>query len=137
MPSTSLALRVLLLRIAFFGCVVLLVVLSWLPITAMVRTGVGGRVEHATAYFITAIIMGVAYRDSPRLLVQFLLLDVLAAILEAGQLYIVGRHSSFRDFVASSSGLVVAGLLLWSARPHMLRYLGLDGDFRGASRRRR
>jgi VanZ family protein len=135
MPSASVALRVLLLRLAFFACIVLLVVLSWLPGTAMVRTGVGGRVEHATAYFITAIVMGLAYRDAPRLLVQFLLLDALAAILEAGQLHVAGRHSSFGDFVASSSGLVAASLLLWSARPRMLRYLGLDGDVRDASRR--
>ena len=114
------------LRLAFFGCIVLLVVLSWLPGSEMARTGAGGRLEHATAYFLTAIIMGLAYRGGPRLLAQCLLLVALAAILEAGQLFAPGRTAAFLDFAASSTGVAIGGLLIWSVRPRMLSYLGLD-----------
>lgn len=114
------------LRPAFFGCIVLLLILSWLPGSEMVRTGSGGRVEHATAYFLTAIIMGLTNREAPRLLVRFLLLVVLAAILEVGQLFVLGRTAAFLDFAASSTGAAIGGLLIWSVRPRMLSYLGLD-----------
>ena len=114
------------LRPAFFGCIVLLLVLSWLPGSEMVRTGSGGRVEHATAYFLTAIIMGLTNRETPRLLVQSLLLVVLAAILEVGQLFVPGRTAAFLDFAASSTGAAIGGLVIWSVRSRMLSYLGLD-----------
>ena len=117
---------VLLLRAAFFACIVLLVVLSWLPGSAMVRTGAGGRLEHATAYFLTAIIMGLAYRATPRLLVQVLLIVALAAILEVGQLYVPDRTSALLDFAASSAGATLGGCLMWSVRARMLSYLGID-----------
>jgi len=113
------------LRPAFLACIVLLVVLSWLPGSEMVRTGSGGRVEHATAYFLTAIIMGLANREPRRLLVQSLLLVVLAALLEVGQLFVPGRTAAFLDFAASSTGAVLGGLFLWALRPRLLGYKGL------------
>jgi VanZ family protein len=126
MPRKSVDLRVFLLRAAFFACIALLVALSWLPGSAMVRTGISGRIEHAVAYFGTAFIMGLAYRDAPRLLVQFALLVALAAILEVGQLYVPGRTSAFLDFAASSTGVAAGGLLMRAARPGILSYLGFD-----------
>jgi hypothetical protein len=126
MTRKSFVLRVVLLRAAFFACIVLLVALSWLPASEMVRTGISGRIEHGVAYFGTAVIMGVAYREAPRLVIQFALLVALAAILEVGQLYAPGRHSSFLDFAASSMGVAVGGLLMWAARSRILSYLGLD-----------
>lgn len=125
LPREPVARRVLLLRVAFFVCIALLVALSWLPMSAMVRTGIGGRVEHATAYLGTAIVMGLAYREAPRLLVQFALLVALAAILEVGQLYAPTRTSSVLDFAASSTGVAVGGLVMWAARKRILSYLGL------------
>ncbi len=114
------------LRLAFFACIVLLVALSWLPGDAMVRTGIGGRVEHAMAYVGTAIIMALAYRERPRLRIQTLLLVGLGAILEVGQLYVPGRTSACLDFAASSIGAIIGGLLMWSARARILGFLGLD-----------
>jgi len=114
------------LRLAFFASIVLLVVLSWLPGSEMVRTGAGGHLEHATAYFLTAIIMGLANREAPPLFVQSLLLVVLAAILEVGQLFVPGRTAAFLDFAASSTGAAIGGLVIWSVRSRMLSYLGLD-----------
>ena len=104
------------LRAAFAACIVLLVALSWLPAPMMTRTDIGGFAEHFTAYLGTAIIMGLAYRERPRLFVQFVLLVALAAILEVGQLYSPGRHSSVLDFAASTSGVAFGGLLMWSGR---------------------
>jgi VanZ family protein len=92
----------------------------------MVRTGVGGRTEHAIAYFGTAIIMALAYRERPRLLVQFLLLVVLAGILEVGQLYVPGRTAAFLDFAASSTGAALGALLMWVVRPSLLSFTALD-----------
>jgi VanZ family protein len=127
MPWKSIGLRDFLLRAAFFACIALLVALSWLPSSAMVRTGISGHLEHAVAYFGTAIAMGLAYRQAPRLPVQFALLVVLAAILEAGQLYAPDRNSSFLDFAASSTGVAVGALLMRATRPTILRACGCFG----------
>lgn len=110
---------------AFFACIVALVLLSWLPGDEMVRTGANGRAEHAIAYFGTAVTMALAYRERPRLLVQFFLLVVLAGILEAGQLYAPGRTAALLDFASSSAGAAVGGLLMWAGRPRILSCLGL------------
>lgn len=117
---------VLLLRVAFFACIALLVVLSWLPASEMVRTGISGRAEHGVAYLGTTVIMGLAYRESPRLLVQFALLVALAAILEAGQLQVPGRNASLLDFSSGGTGVALGGLLMWRARHRILGWLGVD-----------
>jgi VanZ family protein len=116
---------------ASFACIVLLAVLSWLPAAEMVRTGIGGHLEHATAYVLTAIIMGLASRGAPRLFVQSLLLVTLAAILEVGQLVVPGRTMALLDFAASSTGAAVGGLLMWTVRVCILSHLGLDRESDG------
>jgi len=125
MPRKYAGLFAMALRLGFFACIVLLVALSWLPGNEMVRTGVGGRIEHVVAYFGTAIIMALAYRERPRLLIQTLLLAALAGILEVGQLYVPGRTSAFLDVTASSTGAVLGGLSMWALRPRLLGYTGL------------
>jgi len=117
----------LLFRATFFGCIVLCVALAWLPSSVMIRSGVGGRIEHAAAYLGLAIIMSLAHRDRPRLLIQFLFLIAVAAILELGQLYSSDRQSSFLDFAASCTGAAIGGLLMWLVRARILNYLGLAG----------
>lgn len=119
MPRPYAGLIATALRLAFFACIGLLVLLSWLPGDAMVRTGVGGRIEHAVAYCGTAIVMALAYRERPRLAVQTLLLVILAAILEIGQLYVPGRSPAFLDFAASSTGAGLGGLLMAAVRPRL------------------
>jgi len=125
-PRKYTGLCVVALRLAFFACLVVLVLLSWLPGDAMVRTGIGGQVEHTVAYFGTAVIMALAYRERPRLRLQVLLLVVLAGILEVGQLYVPGRSFAVFDFAASSAGAIIGGLLMWSVRPRVLIYLGVS-----------
>jgi hypothetical protein len=126
MPHKYASLFAMAFRPAFFACIVLLALLSWLPGNEMVRTGVSGGVEHAVAYFGTAIIMALAYRERPRLLVQFFRIGVLAGIFEVGQLYVPGRTAAFLDFAAGSAGAVLGGVFMWALRPRLLGYAGVD-----------
>jgi VanZ family protein len=111
------------LRAAFFGCIIALATLAWLPEKLMTRTVLGGHAEHFIAYLGTTIIMGLTFRKSPRLAVQCVLLIMYAALLEAGQLYSPGRHASFQDLAVSSAGVVLGGLVLWMARSRVLSWL--------------
>src|SRR6267154_2446349 len=111
------------LRTAFFGCIIALVTLAWLPEKLMTRTVLGGHAEHFIAYLGTTILMGLTFRKSPRLAAQCVLLIMYAAILEAGQLYSPGRHASFQDLAFSSAGVVIGGLVLWMARSRVLSWL--------------
>jgi VanZ family protein len=112
-----------LLRAAFIGCIIALATLAWLPAKFMTRTTLGGHAEHFIAYLGTAIILGLTFRKSPRLVAQCVLLIMYAAILEAGQLYSPGRHASFQDLAFSSAGVVVGSLILWKARPRVVSRL--------------
>lgn len=131
MTRKPVVLRVVILRVAFFACIALLVALSWMPAAEMVRTGISGRMEHGVAYFGTTVIMGLAYREAPRLVVQSALLVALAAILEVGQLHAPGRNASYLDFASGSAGIALGGLLMWRARPRILRWLGFDRESSG------
>jgi VanZ family protein len=115
-----------LLRVAFIGCIVALMILAWLPEKAMTRTILGGHAEHFIAYLGSATIMGLTFRKSPRLAVLCALLIMYAAILEVGQLYSPGRHASVQDLAFSSAGVVTGGLFLWMARSRILSLLKID-----------
>src|ERR1044072_8850362 len=93
------------LRAAFIGCLIALPVLAWMPAKALTRTLLGGHSEHFIAYLGTAVLMGLAYRERPRLAVQCILLITYAAFLEAGQVYSPDRHPSFEDLAFSSAGV--------------------------------
>ena len=108
-------------KLAFIGCSVALAALAWLPANLMARTTLGGHAEHLLAYFGTAIVMGLAIRTTPLLVMQCFLLIGYAAILEAGQLYAIGRHASFQDFAFSSTGVLMGTALVWIARTCWVR----------------
>jgi VanZ family protein len=108
-------------KAAFIGCVIALATLAWLPANAMTRTTLGGHAEHLIAYLGTATVMGLATRTTRWFLAQCLLLISYAAILEAGQLYAIGRQASFQDFAFSSSGVLLGGTLVWIARTCWVR----------------
>jgi VanZ family protein len=103
-------------KAAFIGNVIALAVLAWLPADAMTRTTLGGHTEHLIAYLGAATVMGFATRTTRRLVVQCLFLIGVAAILEAGQLYAIGRQASFQDFAFSSGGVLIGATLVWIAR---------------------
>jgi VanZ family protein len=108
-------------KAAFIGCVIALGALAWLPANAMMRTTLGGHAEHLIAYLCTATVMGFATRTTRWLVAQCLLLIGYAAILEAGQLYAIGRQASFQDFAFSSSGVLIGATLVWIARTWWVR----------------
>ena len=108
-------------KAAFIGCVIAIAALAWLPANAMTRTSLGGHAEHLIAYFGAATVIAFAVRTTRRLVVQCLLLIGYAAILEAGQLYAIGRQASFQDFAFSSSGVLIGAMLVWIARTCWVR----------------
>jgi VanZ family protein len=108
-------------KAASIGCVIALAALAWLPANAMTRTSLGGHAEHLIAYVGAATVMGFATQTTRRLVVQCLLLIGYAAILEAGQLYAIGRQASLQDFAFSSSGVVIGTTLVWIARTCWIR----------------
>ena len=103
-------------KAVFIGCVIALATLAWLPANAMTRTTLGGHAEHLIAYLSTAMVMGLANRTTPWLIAQSVLLIGYAAILEAGQLYAIGRQASFQDFAFSSGGVLIGAALVWISR---------------------
>ena len=118
------------LKAACIGCVIVLAALAWLPANAMTRTTFGGHAEHLIAYLGAATAMGFATRTTRRLVVQCLLLIGYAAILEAGQLYAIGRQASLQDFAFSSSGIFMGTTLVWVARTCWARVKSLRPRFR-------
>jgi VanZ family protein len=102
----------LLWEAAFIGCAIVFAALAWLPANVMTRTSLGRHAEHLIAYLGAATMMGFAMRTTPQLVVQCLLLIGYAAILEAGQLYAVGRQASLQDFAFSSSGVLIGAVLV-------------------------
>ncbi|HJQ61127.1 MAG TPA: VanZ family protein [Vineibacter sp.] len=110
------------MRLAAWGCVAVIAVLSLLPGKDLVRTdlaklGHGKLVEHFVAYAAAAMFVGLAYPARvPRLVLAGLLI-AYAAVLEIGQLYVPGRGAAFSDFAASAAGIIAGTLLLpFSAR---------------------
>jgi hypothetical protein len=117
MPRKIEKLMLFFVRAAAIGCIGALPILAWLPATFLARTGLGGHAEHFVAYLSTAIVIGLAFQESPRLMVLCVVLILYAAALEAGQLFMLGRHASFQDLAFSAAGVLIGGLLLLIARP--------------------
>jgi VanZ family protein len=86
------------------ACVVVIIVLSVLPANERPHTGFPGQMEHAAAYFGTAIFLAFGYPTARGRIATIALLVGLAAALEMIQLLIPGRNSQFIDWYASSFG---------------------------------
>ena len=63
------------LRVAAIGCIVALAILALLPAPIVMRTELGGHAEHLIAYLGTAIVIGLAFQESSRLIVQCTMLN--------------------------------------------------------------
>ena len=63
------------LRVAAIGCIVALAILALLPAPIVTRTELGGHAEHLIAYLGTAIVIGLAFQESSRLIVQCTMLN--------------------------------------------------------------
>jgi VanZ family protein len=86
------------------ACVAAIIVLSLLPGDERPHTGASGQIEHAIAYFGTAVFLALGFRTLRGRVAAIALLIGLAAVLEVIQRLIPGRHSQFIDWFASSSG---------------------------------
>ena len=91
------------LRVAAVVCVALLIYLSWVPGPYEVRTNLPGRIEHSVAYAGAAISFALAYPLSRPGIIAAAFVS-LAGVLEAGQIYIPGRHAAVLDWLSSSIG---------------------------------
>jgi VanZ family protein len=118
-------------RLGAWTCVILLAVLSWLPAEDMIRSGVDGRIEHFIAYMGTMIFVGAAYALRLGSLRTAAMLIGYAGILELGQNFSTGRHSSVLDFAASSSG-VIAGAIAFQLGYALLRHTAIGRELRRA-----
>jgi hypothetical protein len=100
-----------LLRLATWGCIAALALLTLLPPEQVeaIRTGINGRLEHLVAYGATMLIAARAYRRRLALARLGLLLVAYAAVLELGQLAVPGRHPSLADLLAGALGVALAG----------------------------
>jgi VanZ family protein len=91
------------LRLFAWLCIMALMAASWTPGQEMIRTGFNTRLEHVCAYLFATIAISIAY---PRLHPMLLSVSMVAyaAILEAGQLFVAGRHAGVFEWIASSTG---------------------------------
>jgi len=87
-------------------CLAVVAVLSLLPGPEMVRTGMGGSLEHVIAYAGTALACGLAWasRGWRRLTLALLL---FAGAMEVLQSLSPGRFAGFDDFLFSSTGVLI------------------------------
>lgn len=104
--------------LATWFAIALLAILSLLPKTEMVRTGVDGRFEHFIAYAGTMGLCAIAYARRIGTLRPALALVVYAAALELGQHFAPGRTPGVLDFAAGAAGIIVGAVVTRA----MLRY---------------
>jgi VanZ family protein len=93
-------------RSAAWSCAALLAILSLLPAEKMVRTSLGGHIEHATAYAVTAFLSRLGYSGWGWKLPTVALM-IYAGVLELLQTLSPGRHSAVEDWLASSAGVLL------------------------------
>lgn len=94
------------LRPVAWGCVILLAVLSLLPAEKMIRTSLGGHIEHVIAYGGTALLIGSGYPAWGWKRIATLL-GIYAGILELLQNFSPGRHPAVLDWLSSSAGALI------------------------------
>jgi VanZ family protein len=93
--------------------VIALAILSWTPGSHMVRTGIGGHLEHMAAYVLASAVATIGY-GRPRGCAQIgALYCAYAGLLELGQIVVPGRHPGFDDFSASAIGALLGVWTIW------------------------
>ena len=96
----------LLLRIGGWICVLLVAVLSLLPAEEMVRTSLGGHIEHAMSYAATTLLLRLGY-GRWQWWPPTAALVCYAGVLELMQHLSPGRHAAVDDWMASSAGVLL------------------------------
>jgi VanZ family protein len=91
-------------RLAAWTCIGAIAVLSLIPGDEMIRTSVGGHIEHAVAYAGTSFLVAAAYGRWRRVVAGLL---VYAGALEMLQHFSPGRTPSVVDYLFSAIGVVL------------------------------
>ena len=97
----------MLMRLTTWAAIAALAILSLLPTEAVVRTGLGGRIEHVLAYAGTALLVALAYGGRWGSLRITLALVAYAAGLEYLQRFSPTRSAEVLDFMFSSAGVLI------------------------------
>jgi VanZ family protein len=95
--------------------VLALVPLSLLPAGLLMRTGIGGHLEHMLAYAGTVFVVAMA-RGDRGILHSCLVLIAYAGVLEFLQRFSPGRTSSLHDFMFSTGGVVLVSAVVALSR---------------------
>jgi VanZ family protein len=95
-------------RMAAWACILAIALLSLLPTEAIVRTSLGGKVEHVVAYLAAALLTAVGYGTGAGVVLGLL---AYAGALELLQAFSPGRTSSLVDYLFSAGG-VGLGIIL-------------------------
>jgi VanZ family protein len=115
---------------AFGICLVIL--LSVIPAEVQVRTGSSKGLEHAVAYLVLALVLGVGYRSFRWATTSIaILLTALSGALELIQFWCPGRTPSVADWFAGVFG-AIAGVALCDAAK-VLRKRYFEGQAPSAS----
>jgi VanZ family protein len=87
-------------------CIIAIAVLSLLPNDQMVRTNLGGHIEHILAYTGTALVVAYAF-EAPKAPIIVFSLIAYAGALELLQRFSPGRTPSIGDFACSAIGVIM------------------------------
>jgi VanZ family protein len=96
-------------RVAAWGMLVAIVVLTVVPPTIRPDTPLPHNIEHAATFLLAGILFGTAYLGREWMLSIGAV--VFCAAIEAVQLYVPGRHARISDFVIDTAA-GVAGVFL-------------------------
>lgn len=107
-------------RLAAWICFGVVALLSLLPSAELVRTSLGGHVEHAMAYAGLAALMRLGY-PAPGLGRLVLVLVIYAGLLEYLQNFSPGRSPAVADWLASSVGVLIGGCVVHWATGRLAR----------------
>src|SRR5690606_36427251 len=113
----------LLRSLAIGGAIQALMLASWLPGSIVVRSGhLSGRMEHLLAYMLATLLVAACL---PRRLWPPAVTGLcgLAALLEAGQVFVPGRMASVLDLAGSLAGVAVDVALIATAGV-VVRWIG-------------
>jgi hypothetical protein len=107
--DSSLLTKVTALRLIAWSLLAAIVLLSVIP--AAVRPGTGSHnVEHIAAFLVTGLAFGWSYSNSWGVAIK---LGTFAAVVEAVQIIVPGRHARLGDLIMDVAG-VFAGVFLAS-----------------------
>jgi hypothetical protein len=91
-------------RVLGLSCVAVLGILSLIPGADVPRTGAPHVVEHFIAYSMTALLLGLAYRDGKARLNIALALILFAGAMEVAQFWALDRGPYLRDWLGGCIG---------------------------------